>query len=63
MKYLFIYSHSADIGFTTCALVPMRVVTSQATEIQQHDHRSGDPGMCDRSDRKVSLSLQVLRIT
>ena len=32
-KYLFIYSHSADIGFTTCALVPMRVVTSQATEI------------------------------
>ena len=33
-KYLFIYSHSADIGFTTCALVPMRVVTSQATEIR-----------------------------
>ena len=33
-KYLFIYSHSADIGFTTCALIPMRVVTSQATEIR-----------------------------
>ena len=33
-KYLFIYSHSADIGFTTCALVPLRVVTSQATEIR-----------------------------
>ena len=33
-KYLFIYSHSADIGFNTCALVPMRVVTSQATEIR-----------------------------
>ena len=33
-KYLFIYSHSADIGFITCALVPMRVVTSQATEIR-----------------------------
>ena len=33
-KYLFIYSHSADIGFTTCALVPMRVATSQATEIR-----------------------------
>lgn len=33
-KYLFIYSHSADIGFTTCALVPMRVVTSQATELR-----------------------------
>ena len=33
-KYLFIYSHSADIGFTTCSLVPMRVVTSQATEIR-----------------------------
>ena len=33
-KYLFSYSHSADIGFTTCALVPMRVVTSQATEIR-----------------------------
>lgn len=33
-KYLFIYGHSADIGFTTCALVPMRVVTSQATEIR-----------------------------
>ena len=33
-KYLFIYSHSADIGFTTCALAPMRVVTSQATEIR-----------------------------
>ena len=33
-KYHFIYSHSADIGFTTCALVPMRVVTSQATEIR-----------------------------
>ena len=33
-KYLFIYSHSADIGFTTCALVPMRVVISQATEIR-----------------------------
>ena len=33
-KYLFIYSRSADIGFTTCALVPMRVVTSQATEIR-----------------------------
>ena len=33
-KYLFIYSLSADIGFTTCALVPMRVVTSQATEIR-----------------------------
>ena len=33
-KYLFIYSHSADIGFTTCALVSMRVVTSQATEIR-----------------------------
>ena len=33
-KYLFIYSHSADVGFTTCALVPMRVVTSQATEIR-----------------------------
>lgn len=33
-KYLFIYSHSADIGFTTYALVPMRVVTSQATEIR-----------------------------
>ena len=33
-KYLFIYSDSADIGFTTCALVPMRVVTSQATEIR-----------------------------
>ncbi|WP_419094762.1 methyl-accepting chemotaxis protein [Waltera sp.] len=33
-KYLFIYSHSVDIGFTTCALVPMRVVTSQATEIR-----------------------------
>lgn len=33
-KCLFIYSHSADIGFTTCALVPMRVVTSQATEIR-----------------------------
>ena len=33
-KYLFIYSHSADIGFTTCALVPMRVVTSQATAIR-----------------------------
>ena len=33
-KYLLIYSHSADIGFTTCALVPMRVVTSQATEIR-----------------------------
>lgn len=33
-KYLFIYSHSADIGFTTCALVPMKVVTSQATEIR-----------------------------
>ena len=33
-KYPFIYSHSADIGFTTCALVPMRVVTSQATEIR-----------------------------
>ena len=33
-KYLFIYSHSADIGFTTCALGPMRVVTSQATEIR-----------------------------
>lgn len=33
-KYLFIYSHSADIGFATCALVPMRVVTSQATEIR-----------------------------
>lgn len=33
-KYLFIYSHSADIGFTACALVPMRVVTSQATEIR-----------------------------
>ncbi len=33
-KYLFIYSHSADISFTTCALVPMRVVTSQATEIR-----------------------------
>ena len=33
-KYLFIYSRSTDIGFTTCALVPMRVVTSQATEIR-----------------------------
>ena len=33
-KYLFIYSHRADIGITTCALVPMRVVTSQATEIR-----------------------------
>ena len=33
-KYLFIYSRSADIGFTTCALVPMKVVTSQATEIR-----------------------------
>ncbi len=33
-NYLFIYSRSADIGFTTCALVPMRVVTSQATEIR-----------------------------
>lgn len=33
-KYLFIYSRSADVGFTTCALVPMRVVTSQATEIR-----------------------------
>lgn len=33
-NYLFIYSRSADVGFTTCALVPMRVVTSQATEIR-----------------------------
>ena len=33
-KYLFIYSHSADIGFTTCVLVPMRVVTKQAIEIR-----------------------------
>ena len=33
-NYLFIYSSSADIGFTTCALVPMKVVTSQATEIR-----------------------------
>ena len=33
-NYLFIYSRSADIGFITCALVPMRVVTSQATEIR-----------------------------
>ena len=33
-RYLFIYSRSADIGFTTCALVPMKVVTSQATEIR-----------------------------
>ena len=33
-KYLFIYSRSADIGFTTCALLPMRLVTSQATEIR-----------------------------
>ena len=33
-KYLFIYSRSTDVGFTTCALVPMRVVTSQATEIR-----------------------------
>ena len=33
-SYLFIYSRSADIGFTTCALVPMKVVTSQATEIR-----------------------------
>ena len=33
-KYLFIYSHSAEVGFTTCALVPMRVVTSQAMEIR-----------------------------
>ncbi len=33
-KYLFIYSRSANIGFTTCALVPMKVVTSQATEIR-----------------------------
>ena len=33
-KYLFIYSRSAEVGFTTCALVPMRVVTSQAMEIR-----------------------------
>lgn len=33
-KYLFIYSRSADVGFNTCALVPMKVVTSQATEIR-----------------------------
>ena len=33
-KYLFIYSRSAEVGFTTCALVPMRVVTSQAVEIR-----------------------------
>ncbi len=33
-NYLFIYSRSADVGFTTCALVPMKVVTSQATEIR-----------------------------
>ena len=33
-NYLFIYSSSADIGFNTCALVPMKVVTSQATEIR-----------------------------
>lgn len=33
-KYLFIYSRSTDVGFTTCALVPMKVVTSQATEIR-----------------------------
>ena len=33
-SYLFICSQSAVIGFTTCALVPMRVVTSQATEIR-----------------------------
>ena len=26
-KYLFIYSRSAEVGFVTCALVPMRVVT------------------------------------
>lgn len=32
--YLFIYSCSEDVGFTTCALVPMKVVTSQATEIR-----------------------------
>lgn len=33
-KYLFIYNRSAKVGFTTCALVPMRVVTSQAMEIR-----------------------------
>lgn len=33
-KYLFIYSRSAEVDFTTCALVPMRVVTSQAMEIR-----------------------------
>ena len=33
-KYLFIYSRSAEVGFVTCALVPMRVVTSQAMEIR-----------------------------
>ena len=33
-NYLFIYSRSADIGFMTCALVPMKVVTSQAMEIR-----------------------------
>ena len=33
-KYLFIYSRSAEVDFTTCALVPMSVVTSQAMEIR-----------------------------
>ena len=33
-KYFFIYSRSADVGFNVCALVPMRIVTSQATEIK-----------------------------
>ena len=33
-KYLFIYSRSAEVGFVACALVPMRVVTSQAMEIR-----------------------------
>lgn len=35
-EYLFLYSRSADIdNITVCALVPMRVVTSQAQEIRQ----------------------------
>lgn len=32
--YLFIYSRSEDTNITICALVPMRVVTSQAEEIK-----------------------------
>ena len=43
-KYLFIYSHLCTGTYESS--------DQSGYRDPQHDHRSGDPGMCDRSDRR-----------